>query len=355
MSVSLLPRGANFVRTAIALARAEQGDYLHAAQLASKAWGEQSVPTRVLRAAVTSGSLTPGADWGEELGLWTQAQQEFIALVRERSLLGRMANLRRVPFKTKVTAQAESAAAQWVAAGKPKPATAIEWSEPVTLEPLKVAALVVITQELSRLADPTAEQLIRADLVGGLVKLIDTTFISPTWVATPNESPASVTGGAMALSSSGNPAQDIAALVEAAGDDLDLTTCYLVCHPLTAARLALWRDAAGAVYFPAAGVRGGDVVGIPLLTSTACGLTSSPKEGPLVLLDAQGIVVAEGAASVRVSTQADVQLDTDPNTGANAQVSLWQSNLIGILAEQDVNWHTARTPVYVADASYALV
>jgi hypothetical protein len=50
----------------------------------------------------------------------------------------------------------------------------------------------------------------------------------------------------------------------------------------------------------------------------------------------------EGGVTIDMSTEASVQMNDAPSAGAQSLVSLWQNNLVGIRAEQFINWTAAR-------------
>ena len=49
-----------------------------------------------------------------------------------------------------------------------------------------------------------------------------------------------------------------------------------------------------------------------------------------------------GGVSIDMSNEASVQMDDAPSGGAQSLVSLWQNNLVGIRAEQYINWAPRR-------------
>lgn len=51
----------------------------------------------------------------------------------------------------------------------------------------------------------------------------------------------------------------------------------------------------------------------------------------------------DGGVSIDMSMEASVQMNDAPSAGAQSLVSLWQNNLVGIRAEQYINWAARRT------------
>ena len=336
-------KGLAFTRLAVAMALS--GDKLaQAEKIAATRWGENSPPVRILKAggpdlllqekANVSAGATATGNWAEELTLFEGAAAEFFALVREKSLLGRIPGLRRVPLRIRMISAATGVTAAWVGEGLAIPVSNASYDEG-NLEPRKVAALCVVTEELARSSDPSAELVIRNDMIAAIAAAIDLTFIDPTNSGTPGVKPASVTNGAPSIASSGDGAADIRELI--AGFPGDLERAVLIGSPATFAVLS------DPFLLPGLGVRGGQALGIPAIPSTAAGST-------LALIDPDGIAVAEGDMDLRTSREAVVEMKSDPAgsaitpTGAQT-VSLWQTDSVGILAHKIVNWEVARPSV----------
>src|SRR5262245_21535946 len=170
-----------------------------------------------LKAAVVAGTTTD-ATWAGPLAPFKPMQDEFIEYLRPATLLGRIPNLRRVPFLVSVPQQTGGATAQWVGENVPKPVGALAFAT-VTLGLTKCAIIVVITDELARNSTPSAEAVIRTDLVNAIAYLIDTEFTLPANAAVANVRPGSITNGVTPITSAGttptNGRTDIAALISA--------------------------------------------------------------------------------------------------------------------------------------------
>lgn len=342
-SVSILPKGANLTRYAIA--QALSPDLMGAQALAAFKWGEGSAPAQMLKAAVSAGSEIPNDSWGSELRAYNAAASEFVELVRQASIVGRLAGLRRIPLSTRTFAQNGGASASWRKAGRAAPASAMSFAQQ-TLAPLGVTALSVITNELLKFGDSSSERVITADLVRAVTEQMDAAFIDILNAGEVDVSPAAITYGSPQIESTGYPTDDLAALI--AEFEGDLASAYLVTDPLTATRLAMVKstisDCTGCM-FPDAGPRGGSVLGIPLLTSRSSPRSGSPATGQIALVDPTGIVVGDGTATVRVTRQASIELLDNPvgdGIAATTLVSLWQINAVGIAAQLTTNWHRAR-------------
>lgn len=81
------------------------------------------------------------------------------------------------------------------------------------------------------------------------------------------------------------------------------------------------------------GVAGGELMGITVL------VTGAQAVGTVTLVDASGLAVADEPIELRVSDQADVQMDTAPSSNsttptAASLVSLWETNNRALIAER---------------------
>ena len=137
--------------------------------------------------------------------------------------------------------------ASWVKAGSPKPISRLSLAGEV-LEPRKVSAILVTTKELIERSDPKTEARFNADLQRACVELLDASFVDPSNAGVADESPASITNGVVAMGSTGNPGEDVAALVAAFNGDL--ASAFFITDPTTATEIALARDAGGSFHFP---------------------------------------------------------------------------------------------------------
>jgi HK97 family phage major capsid protein len=324
LPVSTAPKGRDFVRAAIALATSPD-DPTSALGYACSRFGETSAPALLVRAAVTAGGTNT---WGEELAL---PVTEFIGAVNERSVAGRLANLRRVPLNVRTITATSPSTGFWVGEGAPKPVSGAGYTSGL-VQPLKVAAMVVVTDEVLRSSSPNAEASVRNDLLNAVVRELNSAFLDETNAGISGVMPASVTNAVTPVSGSGDMADDLQLLL--ANFQGNLETATFIGHPVLFASLS------GANY-PGLGGRGGTLLGFPAIAS------SQVSPDTLILLDSDGIAYAEGSAEIRVSRQATIQMLDNPTnnsaTGTATQaVSLFQTNAVALLCEISVNWSVAR-------------
>lgn len=349
VSLNTPAKGSAFVRLIMAeVARIKNSD--DEARFAERRFGADSLAARIAKAggmeslayekaSVAAGGTASG-NWAELLRDAEGAIAEFFALVRDRSLLGRIAGLRRVPLRTRLLTVTDGFNAAWVGEGQPVPVSSAAFEEG-QLDPLKCSALTVVTQELLMSADPAAEGTIREDLVGAVAAAIDLTFINPTNAGTAGTSPASVAYGAPSVSATGDGFADIRLLIDALPDQADLQRAVLIGSANT---FAAMHDP---IFLPGLGVRGGEALGIPAIPSKAAG-------DDLILIDPDGIAYGAETVDVRVSTQASIQMSDAPTNNvttptATTLTSLWQTNAAAIMATASTNWEVARPSVAVLD------
>jgi len=338
-------KGIGVARMVIALVQA-RGNHYQAADLARQHYRDMPEVALALRAAVDAGDTTTSG-WASQLVPAAQQMQgEFIDMLRPATLIGRIPGLRRVPFNIAVPLQSGGGTYGWVGEAKPKPVTSAAFQS-ATLRWAKAAGIVVITRELARFSSPSAETIIRNELIRGTAQFLDGQFIDDAVAAT-NDNPASILNGIVGGAPSGTTAEafryDLSVLVGAfIAANQDPTSAVLLMSATTAMNLALMRNALGNREFPDITVRGGSVDGIPAVVSETVGTR-------LALINANDILVADdGVINIDVSEQASVEMSTTPVSGEESPIdgqvfkSLWQNNLVGLRVETFMTWRRART------------
>ncbi len=342
MGKSQLPKGTGFTRMVMAIA-ATRGNKWEAAEYA-KRW-DSTTPdvSMILKSAVGAGTTTDST-FAAPLAVATPLANEFIELLRPATLVGKIANLRRVPFNISVPTQTAGGTYSWVGQGLPKPLTNMALST-VTLAINKIAGIIVLTEELVRVSSPSAEELVRNEMINGIGAFKDAQFIDPSVAASGTVTPASITNGTTPLTSSGssndNAFTDIKALIATfVAANLTTANAVFIMSQANAFALATAVNALGAQLFPGMSVNGGMIFGIPVVTSQSAGTT-------VALVDAQGILYADdGGVNIDVSREASLQMDSAPTSPPDAStvfVSMFQSNMVALRAELYCTWRRART------------
>ena len=307
--------------------KAQCGDLVNAEAVASAAYGENSTAVRLLRKEfLSSDSLHLDGDW-------RAAQRGFLELVRSRSLIGKIAAVSgfyKLPALTPTLRQTAPLVASWVGQGQPIASTAGSF-ERIVNEPLKLGAILPVTQEVLRGVGADFESALSADLVRAVAALEGTTFIDPLNSGITDESPQSVLFGAVPIVSTDDPTADLKALIASFAGDLE--TAVFVLHPSTAVALA-------AADFEGIGARGGELLGVPAVTSSAVPY-DIVTGGLVALIDPRKILLSDQGITFDKSDQALVQVGTD-SSGDPQYLSLWQNNCSAIKIVRGLNWQVGQ-------------
>jgi HK97 family phage major capsid protein/HK97 family phage prohead protease len=352
---SNLPKGTHFTRLAMAIA-ASKGSNADAL-LYVKQFKDTPEVELALKAAIAAGN-TSDANWAAPLVNYTDMASEFIDLLRPLTIVGRMTNLRRVPFNIRMAKTASGTSVGWVGQGKPKPVSAMDF-DTVSLTWAKIAGIVVLTEELVRFSSPSAEAIVRDDMLKAISSFMDAQFIDPTVAAVAGTNPASVTNGVSPVTSTGATLAAITADVNTvmnnfATANLDPRSAAWVMRPRTAQYLATLRTSQDILAFPGINMMGGTFQGLPVIVSNSVPFDTGSSTY-IVLADASEILFSDdGAVRLDSSNQASLQMDSAPSEGAATMVSLWQHNMIGLRAERFVNWQRRRDAAVqvIQDVSY---
>lgn len=347
-----LEKGVRFARVVKAMGQAHM-KHRDVALVARELYPDDAL---VQKAAVAAGNTISG--WasglvGDETGVFA----DFVEFLRPQTILGKFGtngipDLRRVPFRTPLVTQTAGGAGYWVGEGKPKPLTSFNFTR-TTLEPLKVANIAVLTEEVLMSSSPAADNIIREALVAALKERLDIDFIDPDKVAVANTSPASITNGIVTIAAAGTgTAEDIRTDIKAMmGAFLDADnppqSGVWIMSSKNALAAALLRTALDQAEFPSISMNGGTLFGMPVITSEH---VPTANYGPIVvLLNASDIYLGdEGGFQVDVSREASLQMDDAPGTQnaltgtGTSLVSLWQTNSVGFRAERIINWARRR-------------
>lgn len=357
---SAVPDSISFARMAIAKIISAK-ELVSPADVAKERWPNQPELQAVLKASVTAGSSSTMASLVEPQ-IYAQG---FIEYLWHKTILGRIPNLRRVPFNVKVQRTLTVAAVNWTGEGKPKP-LGRGTLDTVTLGYFKIAGIVPLTEELVRFSNPAAEAMVRDQLANAIIELMDHDFVDPEKAAVANVSPASITNGVTSTAATGTAYANIAADVGttlAKFDDARIDTADLVVimGSRQARALSLMLNSLGQKLFPDLTMMGGTFLGYPVVVSGNVDFTEdSPAQGAnIFFIKPSDILVADdGGVDVAISREASVQMEsapTDPVDGNTVMVSAFQHNLVLVRAERFVNWLKARDAAvqYISSAAYA--
>jgi HK97 family phage major capsid protein len=360
-----LEPGIGLARYTICLTKA-RGNHAIAATLAERHYPNSEAVVRTLKAqaegfdlsaafqtkaTVAAGTTTNGT-WAAPLVDAATFSGDFIEFLRARTLIGQ-AEFRAVPFNVRIAGQTSGGSGYWVGQGKAKPVTKFDYNA-TTIPYTKVAAIAVITQELARFSDPSAERLVRDSLADAVIAKIDSDLFDPDVAAVSGVNPAGLLNGV-------NPVAGPASL------DPDDIRCALArlwapwdasfmgarpayyTTPAVARMLAFARDALGNRAFTGMTPQGGTLDGVPVRVSQYLANNGGSGGAPFILVDEAEIYLADdGAVTLDASEQASIEMADDPSgdstapTGASL-VSMWQTNSIAFRAERFVWWGPRRS------------
>lgn len=308
----------------------------------------------LMKATVEAGT-TLDSTWAAPLVDYQNFAGDFIEYLRPRTVIGQFGtngipSLNRIPFNVRIAGQTTGGNAYWVGEGAPKPLTQFDFNA-TELRWNKIATIAVLTNELIRFSDPSAERLVRDGLAAAVIERADVDFIDPDKAAVANVSPASITNGIAPIPSSGNTAEDIRADIQAlwapfiAARNPPRSAVYLM-DSTTALALSMMQNPLGQSEFPGLTMNGGTFMGVPVIVSDYLPVDSSG--GMVILLNASDIWLADdGQVTIDASREASLQMLDNPTnnsaTGtATSMVSMFQTNSTAFLAERYINFARRR-------------
>lgn len=362
------PAGIAFARYIQALALA-RGNLMQAAHIAKArpAWMAQTPQVyRVLMTAIEGGDTTTSG-WASELVYNQDLVGEFIELLRPQTIMGRLTRMRKVPFNVRMSGQDAGGTAYWVGQGKAIPASKGNTIS-LTLGIAKAAGLQVITDELARSSSPSAEMMVRDDLIKTIKTFLDVQFVDPNVAAVTNVSPASITNGVTPIVPTGTDAAALRADVQSLfkafiQNNIDPSTAVWIMETTQALAISMMRNALGQKEFPDININGGFFEGLPVVPSMSANIAGSPDSGKMIILaNEDDIMIADdGGLSVEASREASIEMTDAPTgdaaagtAGTTSLVSMFQESSIALKLVRYVNWKKRRSTAvqYIKEAQY---
>jgi HK97 family phage major capsid protein len=310
-----------------------------------------------VKATVPAGTTTDST-WAAPLVYAETWAGDFINYLRPRTLIGQ-SQFRRVPFNIRIAGQTSGGTAGWVGQGKSKPVTKYDFNA-TTIPFTKVAAISVLTQELVRFSDPSAEALVRDSLADTVIARIDTDLFDPDLAAVSNVSPAGLLNGVAPVTVGPidytDPASVRCALAAlwAPWDSTNLGArpAYYT-TPAVARMLAFAVDSFGVNRaFPEMTPQGGSLMGVPVRVSQYLANNGGSGGSPFILVDESEIFLADdGSVTLDWSDQATIEMSDTPVGSSSATVTsngspfvnMWQTNSIALRAERFIWWGARRS------------
>jgi len=304
----------------------------------------------VITKAATAPGTTSDVAWAGPLAAVKPLADAFLEYSRPLSLIGRIPNLRRVPFNVSFPVVSAPTIAGWVGENIAKPISKGSLAT-ASLSVAKVSDIVVVTSELMKVSVPNAEIVLRDELAAAVNAFVDRQFVDPTKAASANTSPASITNGVTPITPSGTTTAalkaDVGALIaQWVTNNPDTTQGVLLLPPKEATMLI------GSMATPTFDLQsGGTYAGFPVVVSGAMATA-------IVLVDAHAVAVADGGIELDGSNQATLQLNdapSSPGLAADVLTSLWQNDLVALRCERFITWTKARASAVslVSPTAYA--
>jgi ATP-dependent protease ClpP protease subunit len=351
-------KGQNWTRKVIAMALAHN-HHVSPVDIAQARWGKTN-PTLVecIRMAAVPGGGSDSGEWGAEL---VQSDQrytgDFIEFLYAMTVFDQLP-LREIPAHVTVKGTDGAATGYWVGQSKGIPATQGSASS-VSLTPLKVAALAVVSNELLADSSPAAETWVRDLLAEAMSQRVDQTFLSTT-AASAGVSPAGILNGVTAKTSAGATADNIRSDIEALMADF-ITARHVGGLTFVTTRglglaLQLIRNSLGFPEFPGAMLSGGTLEGMRLVTG------DNVSTGDFILLDPREIwKIGDTGIQVAISREATIEQDSAPQGATDTPVAasanltnMFQEDSTAIRLIRRINFQKRRTTAvsFVGDAGY---
>ncbi|HZD64439.1 MAG TPA: phage major capsid protein [Xanthobacteraceae bacterium] len=346
---SNLPAGTAFIRYHCARIAAKMEGVDPAAWAAAR-WNDSTPGVALaLKAAVAPGTATD-ALWAAPL-VNANISKDFIAMMRAATIIDQVSGLRKVPFNTKIPMQLTGGTYSWVGEMKPKPVTSLTFGS-ASLDWAKCAGIIVLTQELIKLSNPDAEDVVRQEMVAGITAFLDGQFINPAVAAVAGISPASITNGAPTAAATANPLADILGLIQHfVNNNISVAGLTFLMSPTNALALSFKTNTDGSQVFPGITAEGGTFKGMKFIASQTVGNLVIAMQPRLVMF------ADDGAVTIDASTEASLQMDSAPDSPVAATtvyVSMFQMNTVALRAERFITWKKANANAvkYLTAAAY---
>ena len=277
---------------------------------------------RVLRildkAAISAGSLSDG-DFGEILADWRISSAGFFTSLRSRSIFFRLLDFGfvRVPLRTRLGVVTASATGWIVGEGQPVPVSKLTLKGG-SLDPVKAAALLVITSEVAQSMTDGAYTLVNTELRGAVSDTVDEKFFSEV-----------IDGSSLSIVSSGNGIASVKAdLLQLLNNvnDGDGGQMLWAMSPDVANGLALMPET-----FRNMSPQGGELLELPAYVSRTI------PAGTLRLINGAAIAADADTIALDASRQADIKMADNPTNNSvtptrEELVSMFQTGSVAMKA-----------------------
>jgi HK97 family phage major capsid protein len=330
-----VPKGTQFVRYVCAQLACKQFS-VNAYEYAQR-WNDSTPEVALaLKAAVAAGTATD-ATWAGPL-VQPNISSDMVELLRAATIVDKIPGLYTVPFNVKLPQQTGGGTYSWVGETKPKPVSALAFAS-LTLDWAKIAGIIVLTQELIKLSNPKAEDVVRREMVNGIARFIDAQFTDPAVAAVAGVNPASITNGAPTAAATANPLADILGLISHfSTNNIPVDGLTFIMSPANAMALSFKTYSDGSPQFPGIAINGGSWKGMTFIVSNTVTTKVIALQPSLILY------ADDGGVTIDASSEASLQMDSAPMSPVDATtvyVSMFQANCVALRAERFINWKKA--------------
>ena len=351
--------GQNYTRILIAKALSIWDQGVSPSVIAQKRWGRMNpLLVDVIRANEVAGHGSSSGEAGAELvSADNRFMGDFIEYLYAQTVYNRL-GLREIPANVAIKGQDGAATGYWVGESKAIPVSKADFST-VSLTPLKVAALSVVSNELLRDSSPSAEMLVRDALVAAAAQRIDATFVSTT-AASAGVSPAGILNGVSAFSSSGTDGdglrQDIYKLYAPFIAANNASGVSFLMHPSMAKAISLMVNALGQTEFAGLNAAGGTLLGDAVITgeNVTSTLLIALKASDIYRIGNMGVEVSASRDATVEMSSAPVAAADVPTGQTQNPVSMFQTESTAFKVVVPINFAKRRTTAvqYITGASY---
>jgi HK97 family phage major capsid protein len=276
----------------------------------------RSVPSSrvrdVLKSGVTPHSLSTD---GTELAPYRELSTGFFGSMAANSAFSKIYNagdFTRTPLRTLIGVLTTAPVAYSVSELAPKPVASMDFAT-ATLEPEKVSALIVITEELARSLSPAATIRLGEELRRAASVAVDAKFLALV----------AATSGITSAGSSGVTAANVFADLTTRLNAMDLgadSRLWLIVGPKLYKTLSLVQGTGGYI------LQNGAIGAIKVAVSDAASTVAT-------LIDAKAVAAELDSVTLDSTRNASLQMSDTPSSGEPATVSLWQQNMTGLKCE----------------------
>lgn len=289
--------------------------------------------------ATVAGGGTGSGEWGAELAqIDTAFAGDFVEYLYSQTVFDRLA-LRSVPARVRVKGQDGAFTGYWVGESKAIPMSKGDYSQ-VDLDPLKVAALSVISMELMEDSSPSAEMLVRDGLAEASIQRIDTTFLSAN-AASSGVSPAGILNGVTAIQASGADAAavrtDMQALLYPFVTNKMASGITLLMNPATAMAIGWMVNALGQPEFPGLSQNGGTLNQLPVMVG------DNVPAGTIIAIRSQDVwKIGDSGIRISMSREATIEQRDDPTGATDTPTGVTTTGLTNMFQEESVAFKVVR-------------